>query len=104
MVICEYYQKQETGVDRFHYGEDYRPDMPDDQSNIVNEKHIFGLMYKKKAIQEYSDPILAILSKMKQLKEKDSDLTNNTIANKFGELIIKPICTLTQEDLDKIKL
>ena len=20
MVICEYYQKQETGVDRFHYG------------------------------------------------------------------------------------
>lgn len=30
MVICEYYQKEGKGVDRFYYGEDYRPDMADD--------------------------------------------------------------------------
>ena len=59
-VICEYYNKQDYGVDKFLYGEDYRPDMPADESNIINEKHIFGIMLKRKTAEEYSDPTLDI--------------------------------------------
>ena len=40
---------------------------------------------------------------MRELKENDKELTNYVIAKKFGELILKPISTVTQEDLEEIR-
>ena len=35
-VICDFYDSKDFGVDRFRFGEDYRPDMADDVASTVD--------------------------------------------------------------------
>ena len=51
MVVGDFYDRKETGVDRFCFGEDYRPDMMPDVASVVDKKHIFGVALKKKVIE-----------------------------------------------------
>ena len=102
-VICDFYDRKDIGVDRFVFGEDFRPDMQPDAASIVDKKHVLGLGLKKKLVVELQDPIESLIEKMNSLKEKDKNCTNTTIANKFGELLTKPINNVSPEDLLKLQ-
>ena len=49
-VVCEFYDHKDAGVDRFVYGQDYRPDMPLDQASVIDKKHSFSMAMKKKIV------------------------------------------------------
>lgn len=78
---------KDVGVDRFVYGQDYRPDMPADEACQIDKKHAFSMAMKKKVVKMAQDPLEIIIDTMQLSKVKDKNLTNETIAKRFDELI-----------------
>ena len=86
-VVCEFYDRKDVGVDRFVYGQDYRPDMPLDQASVIDKKHSFSMAMKKKIVAMAQDPLELILDTMQLAKVNDRELTNEVIGKRFDEMI-----------------
>ena len=102
-VVCEFYDRKDVGVDRFVYGQDYRPDMPLDQASMIDKKHSFSMAMKKKIVAMAQDPLELILDTMQLAKVNDKELTNEVISKRFDEMITGKI-GFNMENMDPEQL